>query len=86
MNTLIIPILCSNFQGKYTFDPVSKLLTWDIGKVDPQKPPNIHGTVNLQSGSPVPGVVNKSGFFPVYLFCLRYIKNIFGLPGGKSMS
>jgi len=41
-------------QGKYTFDPVSKLLTWDIGKVDPQKPPNIHGTVNLQSGSPVP--------------------------------
>ena len=41
-------------QGKYTFDPVSKLLAWDVGKVDPQKPPNIHGTINLQSGAPVP--------------------------------
>jgi len=41
-------------QGKYTFDPVSKLLAWEVGKVDPQKPPNIHGVVNLQSGAPVP--------------------------------
>jgi len=41
-------------QGKYTFDPVSKLLAWEVGKVDPQKPPNIHGIVNLQSGAPVP--------------------------------
>merc|ERR1711860_95496 len=30
-------------QGKYTFDPVSKLLVWDIGKIDPQKVPNIRG-------------------------------------------
>ena len=41
-------------QGKYTFDPVSKVLAWDVGKVDPQKPPNIHGTINLQSGAPIP--------------------------------
>ena len=41
-------------QGKYTFDPVSKVLAWDLGKVDPQKPPNIHGTINLQSGAPIP--------------------------------
>ena len=41
-------------QGKYTFDPVSKVLAWDLGKVDSQKPPNIHGTINLQSGAPIP--------------------------------
>lgn len=33
-------------QGKYTFDPVSKTLAWDIGKVDAQKSPNLKGTVN----------------------------------------
>ncbi len=32
-------------QGKYAFDPVSRVLTWDVGKVDPQKLPNIRGTV-----------------------------------------
>ena len=32
-------------QGKYAFDPVSKILTWDVGKVDPQKLPNLRGTV-----------------------------------------
>ena len=41
-------------QGKYTFDPVSKVLSWEVGKVDPQKPPNIHGTINLQSGATIP--------------------------------
>jgi len=34
-------------QGKYTFDPVSKLLVWDVGRIDPTKLPNIRGTVNL---------------------------------------
>ncbi len=36
-------------QGKYTFDPVSKVLAWDIGKVDTQKMnPNIRGTVSSE--------------------------------------
>jgi AP-3 complex subunit mu len=34
-------------QGKYTFDPVSKLLVWEIGKIDQQKLPNIKGVVRL---------------------------------------
>ena len=35
-------------QGKYAFDPVSKLLSWDVGKVDGQKSnPNIRGSVIL---------------------------------------
>lgn len=33
-------------QGKYAFDPVSKLLSWEVGKVDGQKAnPNIRGSV-----------------------------------------
>jgi AP-3 complex subunit mu len=34
-------------QGKYTFDPVSKLLVWEVGRIDPTKLPNIRGTVAL---------------------------------------
>ena len=33
-------------QGKYTFDPVAKSLSWDIGKIDTQKSPNIRGSVS----------------------------------------
>jgi AP-3 complex subunit mu len=28
-------------QGKYSFDPVSKVLLWDVGKIDQTKLPNI---------------------------------------------
>jgi AP-3 complex subunit mu len=38
-------------QGKYSFDPVSKILVWDVGKIDQTKLPNIRGSVNLVSGS-----------------------------------
>nr|XP_022919457.1 AP-3 complex subunit mu-2 [Onthophagus taurus] len=37
-------------QGKYNFDPVSKILSWDIGRIDVAKLPNIRGTVSLTSG------------------------------------
>lgn len=32
-------------QGKYNFDPVSKVLYWDVGRIDVTKLPNIRGTV-----------------------------------------
>ena len=32
-------------QGKYTFDSVKKTLSWDIGRIDPAKVPNIKGNV-----------------------------------------
>lgn len=32
-------------QGKYTFDSVSKTLSWDVGRIDVSKLPNIRGTV-----------------------------------------
>uniref|UniRef100_A0A3P9PZL5 AP-3 complex subunit mu-2 n=6 Tax=Cyprinodontoidei TaxID=8087 RepID=A0A3P9PZL5_POERE len=41
-------------QGTYTFDPVTKLLTWDVGKINPQKLPSLKGTMNLQAGASKP--------------------------------
>ncbi|KAG2465347.1 AP3M1 protein, partial [Polypterus senegalus] len=41
-------------QGNYTFDPVTKILVWDIGKINPQKLPNLKGTLSMQSGVPKP--------------------------------
>lgn len=34
-------------QGKYSFDPVGKVLQWDVGKIDVTKLPNLRGSVNL---------------------------------------
>ncbi|XP_069609108.1 AP-3 complex subunit mu-1 isoform X1 [Ranitomeya imitator] len=41
-------------QGTYTYDPVTKVLTWEIGKITTQKLPNLKGSVSLQSGAPKP--------------------------------
>ncbi|XP_018424797.1 PREDICTED: AP-3 complex subunit mu-1 [Nanorana parkeri] len=41
-------------QGTYLFDPVTKILNWDIGKINIQKLPNLKGTITLQSGAPKP--------------------------------
>ncbi|XP_014285233.1 AP-3 complex subunit mu-1 [Halyomorpha halys] len=38
-------------QGKYSFDPVSRLLSWDVGRIDVSKLPNLQGMVTCQSGS-----------------------------------
>lgn len=37
-------------QGKYTFDSVTKILQWDVGRIDVTKLPNIRGTMTT-SGS-----------------------------------
>uniref|UniRef100_A0A8C1BWW4 AP-3 complex subunit mu-1 n=1 Tax=Cyprinus carpio carpio TaxID=630221 RepID=A0A8C1BWW4_CYPCA len=41
-------------QGTYNYDPVTKILLWDIGKLNPQKLPNLKGSLSLQSGAPKP--------------------------------
>ncbi|XP_078284617.1 AP-1 complex subunit mu isoform X2 [Rhinoraja longicauda] len=41
-------------QGNYTFDPVTKVLIWDIGKIILPKLPTLRGLINLQSGAPKP--------------------------------
>uniref|UniRef100_A0A3B5K0N7 AP-3 complex subunit mu-1 n=1 Tax=Takifugu rubripes TaxID=31033 RepID=A0A3B5K0N7_TAKRU len=41
-------------QGNYTYDLATKVLVWDIGKLNPQKLPNLRGTLTTQSGVPKP--------------------------------
>ena len=44
-------------QGKYTFDPVTKLMLWDVGKMEQLQGrglPTIKGSIVLQSGAPIP--------------------------------
>ena len=42
-------------QGKYSFDPVTKLLIWEVGRIEAGKnAPNVKGNINLQSGVPLP--------------------------------
>jgi len=41
-------------QGKCSFDPVTKVMNWDVGKIDPSKLPNIKGNITMQSGMPAP--------------------------------
>ena len=36
--------------GTYTFDPVSKQLRWDIGKIQPLKVPTMRGSVSFIVG------------------------------------
>lgn len=35
-------------QGKYSFDPVSKVLVWDVGRIDVSKLPNLRGNVIIE--------------------------------------
>lgn len=48
MHSSILNCSLTATQGKYSFDPVAKVLNWDVGKIDPQKLPNIRGTVSLK--------------------------------------
>ncbi|KAK0153630.1 AP-3 complex subunit mu-1 [Merluccius polli] len=41
-------------QGSYTYDPTTKVLVWDIGRLNPQKLPNLRGSLSLQTGAPKP--------------------------------
>uniref|UniRef100_A0A671YFT5 Adaptor related protein complex 3 subunit mu 2 n=2 Tax=Eupercaria TaxID=1489922 RepID=A0A671YFT5_SPAAU len=41
-------------DGTYTFDPVTKMLSWDVGKINPQKLPSLKGTMSLQAGASKP--------------------------------
>lgn len=40
-------------QGKYTFDNTTKMLHWDVGKIDIQKLPNIRGSIAVTAGAAV---------------------------------
>ncbi|XP_037541267.1 AP-3 complex subunit mu-1 [Nematolebias whitei] len=41
-------------QGNHTYDLTTKVLVWDIGKLNPQKLPNLRGSLSMQTGVPKP--------------------------------
>ncbi|KAK2717668.1 AP-3 complex subunit mu-2-like isoform X1 [Artemia franciscana] len=41
-------------QGRASFDSVTRVLLWDIGKIDPTKLPGCKGSIALQSGATIP--------------------------------
>lgn len=45
----VLNVTLTPTQGKYSFDPTTKVLTWEVGRLDPTKVPNIKGTVSLLS-------------------------------------
>jgi len=50
----VLNVTLTPSQGKYSFDPVSKVLIWEVGRIEPSKLPNIRGNLNLQSGGSPP--------------------------------
>jgi len=41
----VLSVSLSPSQGKYSFDPTSKILIWDVGEMEPGKTPSIKGKV-----------------------------------------
>ncbi|CAF1208573.1 unnamed protein product, partial [Didymodactylos carnosus] len=58
MSKVVLNCTLTPSQGKYTFDPVKKILLWDVGKIDSSNPsnrlPTLKGNIVLQSGQPMP--------------------------------
>lgn len=50
----VLNVTLTPTQGKYSFDPVGKVLVWEVGRIETTRLPNIRGTINLQSGAPPP--------------------------------
>lgn len=40
-------------HGKYTFDPTTRILQWNVGKIELGKPPTIKGTVSVSGTAAV---------------------------------
>ena len=55
----VLNVMLSANQGKYSFDPVTKVMTWDVGRIDSTKLPNIRGTVGTGT-SRVTSLVTES--------------------------
>ncbi|XP_032869956.1 AP-3 complex subunit mu-2 [Amblyraja radiata] len=51
---VVLNVNLTSTQGNFTFDPVTKVLSWDIGKINPQKLPSLKGSMSLQAGTPKP--------------------------------
>ncbi|XP_056657673.1 AP-3 complex subunit mu-1-like [Monodelphis domestica] len=47
MPNVVLNMNLTPTQGSYTCDPVTKVLTWDVGKITPHMLPSLKGLVNL---------------------------------------
>lgn len=55
MPKTVLSVNLNPTQGKYTFDPVTRLLVWDIGRMEVGKAlATVRGNVVLQTGAPIP--------------------------------
>lgn len=61
----VLNCLLTPNQGKYTFDSVSKTLSWDVGRIDVSKLPNIRGTVSRRGREGISSAKADS-LFPFY--------------------
>lgn len=43
----VLSVTLTPSQGRYTFDPTSKIMMWDVGDMEPGKIPNIKGQCHL---------------------------------------
>ena len=43
----VLSVTMTPSQGRYTFDPTTKLMTWDVGEMEPGKTPNLRGQFNV---------------------------------------
>lgn len=73
----VLNVNLTTTQGKTSFDSVTKMLVWDVGRVESsgKAPPNIRGNIVLQSGVPIPDnnpVIHVK--FTVNQFCISGVK------------
>ncbi|XP_075736318.1 AP-3 complex subunit carmine isoform X2 [Rhipicephalus microplus] len=50
----VLNVTLTASQGKHSFDPVSKNLIWEVGRIEPGRLPNLRGSMALQAGAPPP--------------------------------
>uniref|UniRef100_T1L4X3 MHD domain-containing protein n=1 Tax=Tetranychus urticae TaxID=32264 RepID=T1L4X3_TETUR len=68
----VLNVNLSPNQGKYSFDPVSKLLVWEIGRIETGKSPFVRGTINLSQAKQI----NQTNLF-IYNSCFILICFVF---------
>lgn len=54
MPKTVLNVNLTTSQGKYSFDTTSKLMTWEVGRLETGKLPTVKGNIVLQSGVPLP--------------------------------
>ncbi|KAF7652533.1 hypothetical protein LDENG_00095040 [Lucifuga dentata] len=54
MPKAVLSVNLTATQGSYTYELATKVLVWDIGKLNPQKLPNLRGSLSMQPGAPKP--------------------------------